>query len=202
MTATGATLAARRRHRSCAGLTLIELLVALIIFALLGIMSYRAVASAADNRERIAAEFQRWHDIGNLFQITEIDLTQSVARPATAQITTTATLSLTRATDGTTAISFLKLDGTGGAVRRRGYRFDGHRILQLRWPGVDSESAPTEYQILDHVKALRCTALTADGQESATWPAPGVDPASVPAAIEIELELPDAGTLRRVFVLR
>jgi general secretion pathway protein J len=160
----------RRRH---AGLTLIELLVALIIFAILGVMAYRAVSAAADNRERIAAEFGRWHDIANFFQVTEIDLTQFVRRPLSVQLTPTASLTLSRANDGTTReISFLKLDGGAGAVRRRGYRFDGGRIIQLRWPGTDAQTPPAEYPILDHVKASSppTASATRSGRHRASAP--------------------------------
>lgn len=183
-------------------MTLIELLVALVIFAILGVMAYRAVSSTADNRERIAAEFQRWHDIANFFQVAEIDLTQIVPRPPSAPEMPISSLTLTRADDGTTSeISFLKLDGTAGAVRRRGYRFAGQQVSQLRWAGADAQTLPAEYPILDHVKALHCAVLTADGQRVVTWPAPSANAATMPAAIEFELELPDAGTLRRLFVI-
>lgn len=192
----------RRRPGADAGLTLIELLVALVIFALLGVMAYRAVAAAAASRERIAAELLRWRAIANFFQVAEIDLAQFVQRPVGAQTATSASLALNRAEDGTSEIGFLKLDGSGGAVRRRGYRFDGERIVQLRWPGIDATTAPAAYPILDRVKAMHWTILTADGQRSGTWPPVGVSAAAAPAAIEFELELPDVGTLQRVFVIR
>ena len=54
-------LSARRHLR---GLTLIELMVALAIFAVLGVLSYRALAEAAHSSTRISESFERWRIIG------------------------------------------------------------------------------------------------------------------------------------------
>jgi general secretion pathway protein J len=183
------------------GLTLIELMVALGLFAVLGVLSYRAVSAAAEGRQHLAADFQRWRDIARLFQIAESDLMQIVARPGAAGSGDRNSLILVQDSAGGTALSFLKLDGARNSVRRRGYRLDQNRVVLLRWPGVDTLSAPTEDVVLENVTALRISLLTQGGQKATSWP---VDAASgtLPIAVDVELELPDAGTIRRLFALR
>ena len=69
-----------RRQR---GLTLIELMVALAIFAVLGVLSYRALAEVSTSRTRLEEGFERWRSIGRAMQRIDTDLLQLVA-PATS----------------------------------------------------------------------------------------------------------------------
>ena len=69
-----------RRQR---GLTLIELMVALAIFAVLGVLSYRALAEVSTSRTRLEDGFERWRNIGRAMQRIDADLLQVVA-PAAA----------------------------------------------------------------------------------------------------------------------
>ncbi|MBI4997757.1 MAG: type II secretion system minor pseudopilin GspJ [Rhodocyclales bacterium] len=192
------------RRNAESGLTLIEMLVALAVFALLGVMGYRAAATAMDTRQRVAAELQRWRDIANFVQIIESDLTQFVDRPGNVGAAGAATSGglLLRQTGGNSELSFVKLDGGGATVRRRGYRLDGQRLVQLRWPGTDTVSMPEAHPILDRVAALRCTVLAADGQQYPAWPDAKGGRQVKPAAIDVELEIADVGTIRRLVALR
>jgi general secretion pathway protein J len=186
------------RHATC-GMTLIEMLVALAIFAVLGVMGYRAAATAMDGRQRIAAETQRWRDIANLVQILETDIAQYVVRPGPMSAANPS-LQL-KASNGGVELGFLKLDGSGGNVRRRGYRFADGRVSQLRWPGIDSLALPEEHLVLDNVQAMRCTLMTSDGKRYPNWP-DQANPAAIPTAMDVELDIPDVGTIRRLIALR
>jgi general secretion pathway protein J len=203
MTAAGSRQGQPWRH-AAAGMTLIEMLVALAIFAVLGIMGYRAASTAMESRQRVVAELQRWRDIANLVQIVEIDLSQYIERPgATASgVAAIANGIVLTSADGGSQLSFLKLDGGGGSVRRRGYRLDGQRVLQLRWPGTDAVSSAEPHVVLDKVTALRCAVIGVDGQRYIDWPPREVGRTMKPAAVDMELELPDVGTIRRLVVLR
>ena len=187
-------------HAEC-GLTLIEMLVALAVFAVLGVMGYRATATAMETRHRVATELQRWRDIANFVQIIESDLTQFVDRPGNVGAATTGGLLLSQ-TGGNSELSFVKLDGGGATVRRRGYRLDGERLVQLRWPGTDPVSVPEAHPILDRVTVLRCTVLAADGKQYLVWPNLRGERQVKPAAVDVELEIADVGTIRRLVALR
>lgn len=186
------------------GLTLVEMLVALAVFAVLGVMGYRTTSTAMESRQRVAAEMQRWRDIANFVQIVESDLTQFVERSGIVGIGASATAGGMRLTQagGSSELSFIKLDGGGATARRRGYRLDGERLMQLRWAGTDSVSTPESHLILERVTALGFVVIGVDGQRYSAWPDAKGGGKIKPAAVDVELELSDVGTIRRLVALR
>jgi general secretion pathway protein J len=187
-----------------AGLTLIELMVALVVVAVLGIMSFRAVATATETRNGLADQLQRWRDIGRFMQRVELDLAQIEARPGARG--GGAAMTLVAGSDGAVLeFSFLRGDGANHRTRRYGYRFAAGQVLLLRWSGSDAASTPGRSAVLADVKGLRFRFYQADGRKSDSWPPEVVAETAamaLPAAIEIELELADAGTIRRLLPLR
>jgi general secretion pathway protein J len=187
-------------RRRAAGLTLIELMVALAVVAVLGVISYRAVAAASESRQRLSDQYRRWSDITRFVQMVDSDMLQIAARPSPAG--TGGSLLLTPAgADGSVELSFLKLDGARANVRRVGYRLDGTQLILLRWPGTDATSVPAQDIVLDRVKSLNF-AMLANGQWSKVWPPLPGAALQLPAAIEMKLELADAGIVRRLVSLR
>lgn len=184
------------------GLTLIELMVALAIFSVLGLLSYRAVTASAQARTALGAQFDRWRDISRVFQMAESDLLQTVARPGVARTDLArASFAIVPASaQSGPEITFLKLDGARGSVRRRGYLLEGNQLFLLRWPGIDAALPPARDVVLENVKGLRITVISQGGQRTSAWPVQGAH--ALPIAVEMELDLPDAGTIRRFFVLR
>lgn len=190
------------RPRS-SGLTLIELMVALAIFSVLGILSFRAVDAATVSRDHLASESRRWQEITRYLQLTETQLLQIVARPVVPGVTESSLIVGPPSGDtGNFQFSFLKLDGARNSVRRVGYRFEKSHIVLLRWPGVDTDGKPTEDVVLEGVKNLRLNFVTDDGRSSAIWPAQPASANPLPEGIEIQLEVTDVGTLRRLIALR
>lgn len=189
-----------RRQR---GLTLIELMVALAIFAVLGVLSYRALAEVSTSRTRLEEGFERWRSIGRAMQRIDADLLQLVA-PATSSSPTTSAqasppLLLTRAASGGAELQLLRLDEARG-VRRVGYRLVDGRLDWLRWSGRDAFGEPTVEPLLGNVRNVRWRFLTGGNQVDA-WP-PGDRRGTLPDAVILELELPDHGTLTRFIALR
>ena len=189
------------RHQR--GLTLIELMVALAIFAVLGVLSYRALAEVSTSRTRLEEGFERWRSIGRAMQRIDADLLQLVA-PATSSSPTTSAqasppLLLTRAASGGAELQLLRLDEARG-VRRVGYRLVDGRLDWLRWSGRDAFGEPTVEPLLGNVRNVRWRFLTGGNRVDA-WP-PGDRRGTLPDAVILELELPDHGTLTRFIALR
>ena len=185
------------------GLTLIELMVALAIFAVLGVLSYRALAEVSTSRTRLEEGFERWRSIGRAMQRIDTDLLQLVA-PATSSSPTTSAqasppLLLTRAASGGAELQLLRLDEARG-VRRVGYRLVDGRLDWLRWSGRDAFGEPTVEPLLGNVRNVRWRFLTGGNRVDA-WP-PGDRRSTLPDAVILELELPDHGTLTRFIALR
>ncbi len=201
------------------GLTLIELMVALAVFAVLGVLSYRAVSEVANSHTRLEASFERWRAINRSIQRIDTDLLQAVSttgrnpgppgadgttpggNPAPAVRTAaTAPMLLTRAASGGgPEFQFLRLDDTRG-VRRVGYRLVDGRLEWLRWSGRDALGDPTVEPLLDNVRGLRWRFLQGNNRIDA-WP-PGDTRFTLPDAVILELDLPDTGVLTRMIALR
>ncbi|HQR02576.1 MAG: type II secretion system minor pseudopilin GspJ [Proteobacteria bacterium] len=178
------------------GLTLLELLVALAIVALLGSLSYRALTAALDSRQHLQATLLRWQNISRAVGRIETDLLQMAPAP---QSTGGLLLQTQDLRTGDNAISFVKLDGTQASVRRWGFRFTDHHLLLQRWPDTGTNAPPREDVLLDGVRALHFELLTANGKRTDEWQ-PG-QAATLPAAVEFFLDLEDAGPLHRLVAL-
>lgn len=63
------------------GFTLLELLVALAIFAVIGTVSFSAVQSGVDTANRLGERRTFWEDLDSAFRILEQDLAMAIARP-------------------------------------------------------------------------------------------------------------------------
>jgi general secretion pathway protein J len=194
------------------GLTLIELMVALAIFAILGVLSYRALAEVANSRARLEEHFERWRAIGRSMQRIDADLIQVVAPVAlgvpaggspngqTAASSGAAPMILGRAASGGgPEFQFLRLDDTRG-VRRVGYRLVDGRLDWLRWSGRDALGEPTVEPLLTNVRDLRWRFLLNNTRLDA-WP-PGDNRNPLPDAVILELDLPDVGVITRTIALR
>ena len=196
-------MSARQPERRQRGLTLIELMVALAIFAVLGVLSYRALAEVSTSRTRLEEGFERWRSIGRAMQRIDTDLLQLVAPAASSSPTTSAQASppllLTRAASGGAELQLLRLDEARG-VRRVGYRLVDGRLDWLRWSGRDAFGEPTVEPLLGNVRNVRWRFLTGGNRVDA-WP-PGDRRGTLPDAVILELELPDHGTLTRFIALR
>lgn len=185
------------------GLTLIELMVALTIFAVLGVLSYRALAEVSTSRTRLEDGFERWRSVGRAMQRIDADLLQLVAPAAsastTANVQASPALLLTRAASGGAELQLLRLDDARG-VRRVGYRLVDGRLDWLRWSGRDALGDPIVEPLLGNVRNVRWRFLTGGNRVDA-WP-PGERRHTLPDAVILELELPDHGTLTRFIALR
>ena len=188
------------------GLTLIELMVALAIFAVIGVLSYRALAEVSTSRTRLEDGFERWRSIGRTMQRIDTDLLQAVSpteqrgQPSTEPQPTTPAMILGRAASGGgPEFQFLRLDDTRG-VRRVGFRLVDGSLEWLRWSSRDAVGQPTVEPLLDKVRDVRWRFLQKNIRLDA-WP-PSDRRNALPDAVILEIDLPDTGTITRMISLR
>lgn len=184
----------RRAH----GMTLIEVMVAIAIFSVLGMLSYRAVSSMIDARDRLDAEFSRWRAVARVAQLIENDLLQLAPRPG-RQIPQP-TLVLMRG--GTVEELRLTRHDPNGGLQRRAWRADKGALVLARLPDLDDSATAQEDVLLDGVKSLRWTFITAQGRQTDNWPEGSNPGDSLPAGIVMTLDLADAGVVTRTFAIR
>ncbi|MGH8713709.1 MAG: type II secretion system minor pseudopilin GspJ [Casimicrobiaceae bacterium] len=189
------------------GFTLLEVLIAIAIVALLALMGYRAVAALSDSEARLSAEAARWRSLDLFFARLEADLRQAMPRPVrSAAGREPAWLGVADANgDATLAFSRAGPEFTidpGSAGLRLGYRLRDGTVEVLYWPGYDRprDSEPSAYALLSGVAHLRLSYLTASGRWVETWPLAGE--ADLPRAVRVAVTLASGQTIERWLALR
>ncbi len=193
------------KAKSTYGFTLLELLVALAVFALLSALGYTGLQSLLRTQ---AATTERSRDFAQLTRalvLLQNDVEQALARPIrdnqgdtvvplVADAGTNPTLELTR--EGWLNLS----QGETPMLQRIGYRVDGERLIRRSWPVLDRapDTTPRETLALDHVQSVALRFLDANGSWQPSWP-PAAAPLLLPKAIELRLELRNWGSIRRLF---
>ncbi len=183
------------------GLTLIELMVALAVFAVLGLLSYRAIAQIADHQQRISAELARWREIGRAMLRVETDLLQVVAPSTPTGTEGVPAMQLVRLPNLDNELRFLVVDGTRQRVTRMAFRYHENRLDWVRWPGRQAEGEPAIDPLIEVVAGVRWHFLL-NGRRLDAWPPDNARTDLLPQAVEIEMELADAGTITRLVALR
>jgi general secretion pathway protein J len=180
------------------GFTLVELLVALAIFAVLAAFAYRGLNAMLESRAALEVESRKWRDVALFVGRIERDLNAVLPRKATgASGTALAAVSSHVETQG--AREGLALTRSGSplqenvlaAPQRVAWRLREGRVERLMWAGVDASprEEPQAIAVLGNVGALAFRFLDPRGGEwRPTWGAPGgTEP--LPAAVEVAVTL-------------
>ncbi len=197
-----------RRNRSrVRGFTLIEILIALSILALIAILGYRATSALAQSEAKLSAEAARWRAFDGMFARLEADM--RAAQPRTARAGSSVEPAWVGATDaaGNATIRFSRA-GTesagepGAAGQRIAYRLGNGAIEVAYWPHLDQPAsvAPATYALAGGVTALRVSYLDSQGGWQERWPVLG-EP-TLPRAVRVVLALDDGTSIERWLALR
>ena len=183
------------------GFTLLELLAALVILSILGLLSYRGLAAVLDSREHVTRETSKWRAAAAFFERFERDVQAASAQPARGA----------NAWDAKGAgRAHLRLELTRGgsfdgseAPRRIAYALNDAGEVELwLWAGLDvsADSAPVRHRVLAGVRDLELEYLAGDGRWVSAWPVAG-SARTVPLAVRVRVVLASGEDIVRVFAL-
>jgi general secretion pathway protein J len=179
------------------GLTLIELLVALSIFSILGVLCYRALEIASTSQLRITEDLHRWHTIARAMQRLQTNLQQAVSAPPSAG---KKQASLSFNPSGLPELQFLRPD-KGRGVSRQALRLTAGELVMIRWDNQNASGNESREVLMSGVREVRWHFLK-DGRQSQAWPPVTGQTDELPDAVGVELDLVDVGKLSRTFLLR
>ncbi|HET9046490.1 MAG TPA: type II secretion system minor pseudopilin GspJ [Casimicrobiaceae bacterium] len=190
------------------GFTLIEILVALVILAVVALLAYRATAAMSDGEARLSAESERWRTLDGFFARIEADMREAVPRGSRhGAAVEPAWWSQTADSAGNSALAFTRAGPEfaiepGVAGQRIGYRLAGDRIEVIYWPQLDNvdDARASAYPLVAGVRQFRVSQLGAGAAWVPRWPVTGDSP--VPRAVRIEITLDDGTSIDREIMLR
>lgn len=186
-------------------MTLIEILVAMSLLAILSVMGYKAFGSLLIARERLMQTGQQWVDVARAFRRLEGDLGNQTPAAQAADLQQGLALGgsnllLQNEADGQTLV----LEGVSTRYRSGMERIRYRAGAQgLSWSAADaSGEAAASYPLLDGAARVRWRVLADDGSWQDVWPPTAGSGATRSArALEMKVLLPGKETARRVWVL-
>jgi general secretion pathway protein J len=208
----------RALRRRVAGFTLLEVLVAIAIFAIFSAMAYGGLLRILDNRDRIELERETWRELALGFQRMKDDFAQTIDRPVRDNAGAVLPAFAGQPTDsrelGEPSVEFTRagtsLVETGSSgLQRVGYRLTEKQLVRLHWPVLDRApvTKPVAVPLLDRVEEFEVRFFY-NGAWLDRWPpqsqpgsAPSASAASLPRAVEIRLVHAERGEFVRTFLV-
>ena len=182
------------------GFTLLEVLIALAIMAMLALTGYRALSGMLDAERQIATERDRWRDLDLFFARFDYDLGHALARPYALGGNAFPGVFLRD-----DAVAFVRAT-PGEAPQRVGYRLREGTIELLYWPGLDAvaASAPIAYAVAIDVASWELRLANREGAWLEQWGEAGAqaDDGPLPRGAYLALTLTDGTRIQRVFAWR
>jgi general secretion pathway protein J len=204
-----------KHQRNSCGFTLIEIIVAVAIMALVSVIAYRGLAAMLTARERITSENQQLRDLAQAMARVEADFSAAVDRPI-------------RDSYGVEKAAFLGapdgLEEAGAAVvltrmgapahtgkladlQRVGYRVKENRLEMMAWPALDQppRAAPGASTLLENVTRIELRYLDSQSKWQTKWPQlalGGAPPETMPRAVQFVLTLASGASYTRVIALQ
>jgi general secretion pathway protein J len=197
------------------GFTLLELLVAGAIFAILTAFAYIGLDNVIKQQGVVAASTARLRDVQFTMRRLLQDFSQLQPRPVREELGEGWKYALLA--DGR-AVEDVELTRAGWrnplgrprpSLQRVGYRLEEGVLIRSQWPVLDRmlEAEGSELELLDRVEDFRLRFLLPNGEWIENWPDPGGTSTgpeatrAMPIAVEVVLELEDWGELTRLLEL-
>ncbi|MFV8572556.1 type II secretion system minor pseudopilin GspJ [Marinobacter sp. SBS5] len=202
--------------RAQSGFTLMEMLIAVTITAVIGLGVWQVVSSVVNSRDRVNALAEQFDGLQKAMLLLERDITQVVNRSA-RDVYGDFKPSLTSRDDAFELLltrqgwrNPLGLRRSG--LQRAGWEYTGTELRRRYWPVVDQgqEEDGRDIVLLDNVNNFQIRFLDDEGKWHDTWPTdqamatmtPGARPViELPIGLEITLEHERFGEIVRLFTL-
>ena len=192
------------------GMTLIEILVAMSIFAILATLAYGGLNTVLSTREAVTTEADRLSDLQRSFARLGRDFEQAAPRNIRDihGDVQPAMQSGGEVDDDTRVLVEFTLGGKRlfpgqqrSRLQRVAYAIKDDKLLRLNWNVLDraQDSQPYTTEVLSGVDSLEIQFLDEAGQWLEQWPDNGQVSQGLPLAVELQFDIKDWGEVRRVF---
>lgn len=191
------------------GFTLLEVLVALAVFAIVTGLAYRGLDSIATTRARLDQEMRMWRRIELVFERINLDVTQ--VAPRSWKDSNNKERSAVQGTSSTTGgecqLDVLRFGPDNMPVHVR-YRLKNDQFMLDLVADTDTlissaadASHYTSNVLLEHVERCELSFLDASNVWQSRWPVNSLYDQTRPRGIRVRLKLADQGQFERMYYL-
>ncbi len=193
------------------GFTLLELLIASIIFAIMSIMAYGGLANVLDNSKSSQQALKRLQQVQQGVSVLNRDFSQIIQRGirdeyGNKQPYLSAGNNIDNLVEFTRGGRVNPANLLRSSLLRVAYRFDDKKLVRLQWRQLDRAQGiePKQTTLIDNIENITMRFLDESGEWQEQWPPlnTGSGPATIkPAAIEVVMQLKDWGDIRRLYAM-
>ncbi len=206
------------RSRDCAGFTLLELLIAIALFALLGLGTYRMLEAVLQSDEAVRAQELQLRELSRAVWAFERDLQQVIGRPIRDGFgdERNAFIGQLGGEDGAPVLELTRAGWRNPTGLRRAnlqrvrWRLAGQNLERVYWVVLDRDvdSEPRVQRVLENVQGLQLRYLDEEAVWHEEWPpfdfgrgSPEDAAERLPVGLELSLEHARYGRVTRVLRL-
>lgn len=196
-----------REERNTHGFTLLELLIAISIFALLSLTAYAALDNAIKQKQIGESQADALRRIQTGLLHMERDLQQAVDRPSNNGLSVEPALEYSTLDGASLRITHIgrsnPLGRPRGNLQRTAYMLKDGAVHRMAWQHLDSLQGeePQQAILLNNVESMTLRLMDSRRQWKETWPqrnANGMVLEPLPMAVELTLNIKGWGEIRRL----
>lgn len=191
------------------GFTLLEVLVAIAVFTVVGILAMVGYNELVQQTTAARESMQRVRAV----QMTMLRITQDFAqlepRPVREAFGNQLQGCLIAARSGDMLAEFTRAGWTNPAgiqrptLQRVAYRLENGKLIRSHWTVLDRTlaSKPVETELLNNIRTVELRFMNRNGAWQEQWPGAGVQSGNLderPIAVEVTMELEDWGRITRI----
>lgn len=192
------------------GFTLIELMVAVVIFSILAALAYGVLDQTLTNSDMLSSRMERIKAIQKTIRVVSEDFLQLTPRPVRRDLDQGYAAALSTDVQSVYALELTRAGWSNpiglprGTLQRAAYRLEENELVRYHWNVLDRTLAnePVGVVLLDDVESIVFRFLQAGGQWTEQWPPAGRGGAlglkQRPRAVEIILTLAGEGEISRL----
>jgi general secretion pathway protein J len=193
-----------------AGFTLLEILVATAIMAIMAVLAFRTVAEARIEVEMAEGHLDRLREVQRAMHLLTSDFRTAAPRPVRESIGDGYRAAVMRDPNSLGLVELTHAgwpNGAGmprGTVQRVGYRLEERKLIREHWNVTDATLAtpPIAREILQEVESVEIRYMNNGREGVAEWPplgsTAGQEFRQRPLAVEVTIVLADYGELKRL----
>ncbi|MBL4583678.1 MAG: type II secretion system minor pseudopilin GspJ [Pseudomonadales bacterium] len=196
------------RTRKPGGFTLVELLIAMVLFSILSVGSYQVLDSVINSHRKLSNHNQRFEGLRRAVNMLARDLQQAQSRTITNAYGTTDAALIIESSDQSRMVLSSggwanPLAAPRGTLSRIEFFVEDQVLVKRRWLVLDPADQETYFDmpLVKGVSEFQIRALDPEKRWISYWPTDGMPLTQLPRVVEVELEIAELGIIKRTLEL-